>query len=88
MLVGVPVSFGIAVFSPRCAAHPEATTSAPPLSCLLRFIDHLRHVGLFVFAPLFAETLQPLMINTLGKLPLVGILFQGTLMGFGVFTAG
>jgi phosphate transport system permease protein len=43
---------------------------------------------LFIFAPLFAETLQPLMINTLGKIPVIGIVFQGTPNGFGVFTAG
>ena len=40
-------------------------------------VDHLRHVGSVRFAPLFAETLQPLMINTLGKLWLVGVLFPG-----------
>ena len=41
-----------------------------------------------MFAPLFAgKRMQPL-INTLGKLPLVGVLFQGTPMGFGAFTAG
>ena len=60
-------------------AHPQSDHSAPPLSCFAAIPSIIYGMwGLFVFAPLFAETLQPLMINTLGKLPLVGILFQGT----------
>ncbi|MBL8310164.1 MAG: phosphate ABC transporter permease subunit PstC [Burkholderiales bacterium] len=89
LLVGVPVSFGIAVFltemCPPVLKRPLGT-AVELLAAIPSIIYGMW--GLFVFAPLFAETLQPLMISTLGKLPLVGILFQGTPMGFGVFTAG
>jgi phosphate transport system permease protein len=44
--------------------------------------------GLFVFAPLFADHVQPLVTDTLGELPLVGALFQGPPLGISVFTAG
>jgi phosphate transport system permease protein len=44
--------------------------------------------GLFVFAPLLAERVQPALIETFGPIPLVGVLFQGPPMGIGVLTAG
>jgi phosphate transport system permease protein len=44
--------------------------------------------GLFVFAPLFGDYVQPLLIDVLGPLPVVGVLFQGPPLGIGVLTAG
>ncbi len=44
--------------------------------------------GLFVFAPLFADHVQPLLKNTLGQLPVIGQLFSGPTMGIGILTAG
>jgi phosphate transport system permease protein len=44
--------------------------------------------GLFVFAPLFADYIQPVLANTLGQLPVVGQLFNGPMMGIGILTAG
>jgi phosphate transport system permease protein len=44
--------------------------------------------GLFVFAPVLAETVQPWMQAHLGHWPIIGALFQGPPMGIGVFTAG
>ena len=44
--------------------------------------------GLFVFAPLFGDHVQPLLKNTLGVLPVIGPLFQGPTMGMGMLTAG
>jgi phosphate transport system permease protein len=43
--------------------------------------------GLFVFAPLFADHVQPLLQNTLGEVPVIGQLFQGSMMGIGMLTA-
>ena len=89
LVIGVPVSFGIAVFltemCPPVLKRPLGT-AVELLAAIPSIIYGMW--GLFIFAPLFAETLQPLMINTLGKLPLVGPVFQGTPNGFGVFTAG
>jgi phosphate transport system permease protein len=44
--------------------------------------------GLFVFAPLFADHIQPVLKATLGQLPVIGQLFQGPTMGIGILTAG
>jgi phosphate transport system permease protein len=89
LVIGVPVSFGIAVFLTEMC--PPALKR--PLGTAVELLAAIPSIiygmwGLFIFAPLFAETLQPLMINTLGKLPIVGPVFQGTPNGFGVFTAG
>jgi len=89
LAIGVPVSFGIAIFLTEMC--PPALKR--PLGTAVELLAAIPSIiygmwGLFIFAPLFAETLQPIMINTLGKLPLIGIIFQGTPNGFGVFTAG
>jgi phosphate transport system permease protein len=44
--------------------------------------------GLFVFAPLFAEYVQPALAATLGQVPGLGILFSGAFNGIGVLCAG
>jgi phosphate transport system permease protein len=44
--------------------------------------------GLFVFAPLFADHVQPWLIETLGPKPCLGVLFRGAPQGIGVLTAG
>jgi phosphate transport system permease protein len=88
LLIGVPVSFGIALFltelSPIWMRRPLGTAIE-----LLAAIPSIIYGmwGLFVFAPAFAE-LQPWLTGTLGALPLLGRLFQGPPMGIGVLTAG
>jgi phosphate transport system permease protein len=44
--------------------------------------------GLLVFSPVFAQYAQPALAATLGKIPLVGALFQGPPIGIGLLTAG
>jgi phosphate transport system permease protein len=89
MLIGVPVSFGIALFltelSPAWLKRPLGTAIE-----LLAAIPSIIYGmwGLFVFAPLFQSYLQPALINTIGKLPLIGALFEGPPIGIGMFAAG
>jgi len=89
LLIGVPVSFGIALFltelSPVWLRRPIGTAIE-----LLAAIPSIIYGmwGLFVFAPLFAEYVQPALIGILGPIPLVGALFQGPPLGIGVLTAG
>jgi len=89
MLVGVPVAFGIALFitelCPRWLRRPIGT-----LIELLAGIPSIIYGiwGLFVFAPFFQSTVEPWMIDTLGNVPLVGVLFEGPPLGIGAFTAG
>jgi len=44
--------------------------------------------GLFVFAPFFADNIQPWINDHMGNWPIVGPLFQGPPMGIGMLTAG
>jgi phosphate transport system permease protein len=44
--------------------------------------------GLFVFAPFFADHIQPWINDHMGSLPFVGFLFEGPPMGIGMLTAG
>jgi phosphate transport system permease protein len=89
MAVGVPISFGIAVFltelAPPWLKRPVGTAIE-----LLAGIPSIIYGiwGLFVFAPIFQQTLQPFLIDTVGQIPLVGNLFSGPPFGIGIFTAG
>ncbi|HYS57487.1 MAG TPA: phosphate ABC transporter permease subunit PstC [Burkholderiales bacterium] len=89
LLIGIPVSFGIALFltelSPIWLRRPLGTAIE-----LLAAIPSIIYGmwGLFVFAPVFATYVQPVLSSTLGAVPLVGVLFQGPPMGIGVLTAG
>jgi len=89
MLIGVPVSFGIALFltelSPPWLRRPLGTAIE-----LLAAIPSIIYGmwGLFVFVPLFQSYLQPLLIDSLGELPLLGALFEGPPLGIGMLTAG
>jgi len=89
MLIGVPVSFGIALFltelSPGWLKRPLGTAIE-----LLAAIPSIIYGmwGLFVFAPLFQGTLQPWLIRLLGGIPLAGRLFEGPPIGIGMLTAG
>jgi len=89
MLIAIPVSFGIAMFltelSPPLLRRPLATAIE-----LLAAVPSIIYGmwGLFVFAPWFMDHVQPVVIATLGNIPLVGLLFQGPPMGIGMLTAG
>jgi phosphate transport system permease protein len=89
MLIGVPMAFGIALFitelSPVWLKRPLATTIE-----LLAAIPSIIYGiwGLFVLAPFVQDYVEPLLINTIGKVPGVGMLFAGPPLGIGVLTAG
>jgi phosphate transport system permease protein len=89
LLIGIPVSFGIALFltelSPNWLKRPLGTAIE-----LLAAIPSIIYGmwGLFVFAPTFSEHVQPWLSSTLGTLPAIGKLFQGPPLGIGMLTAG
>lgn len=89
LLIGIPVSFGIALFltelSPIWMRRPLGTAIE-----LLAAIPSIIYGmwGLFVFAPVFATYVQPALTSTLGAVPLAGSLFQGPPIGIGILTAG
>lgn len=89
LLLAFPVSFGIALFlteiCPVWLKRPMGTSIE-----LLAGVPSIIYGmwGLFVFAPLFAEYVQPALASTLGRVPGFGLLFSGQMMGIGILTAG
>jgi phosphate transport system permease protein len=89
LLIAIPVSFGIALFltemSPRWLKRPLGIAVE-----LLAGIPSIIYGmwGLFVFAPFFADNVQPWLTRHLGSAALIGPLFQGPPMGIGMLTAG
>ncbi|MEP7155683.1 MAG: phosphate ABC transporter permease subunit PstC [Betaproteobacteria bacterium] len=89
LLIGVPVSFGIAVFlTELCPAWLKR-----PLGTAVELLAGIPSIiygmwGLFVFAPIFADYIQPALGNTIGKIPVIGVVFQGPSMGIGMMSAG
>lgn len=88
LLIGVPISFGIALF---------LTETCPlwlrrPLGTAIELLAGIPSIvygiwGLFVFAPFFAEHIQPPMQSLLGDVPVIGGWFSGPPIGIGIFTA-
>ena len=89
MVIAVPVSFGIALFlTEMCPAVLKR-----PLGTAVELLAAIPSIiygmwGLFVFVPLFGEYVQPVLTATVGKLPVIGMLFQGQPIGIGVLSAG
>lgn len=89
LLVAFPISFGIALFLTEICP----VWLRRPLGTAVELLAGIPSIiygmwGLFVFAPLFADHVQPLLKGTLGQLPFIGPLFQGPTMGIGIMTAG
>lgn len=89
LLFSIPISFGIAIFLTELA--PRLLRQ--PLRILIELLAGIPSIiygmwGLFVFAPLFADYVQPWMIEHLGNLAVIGFLFQGAPLGIGILTAG
>jgi phosphate transport system permease protein len=89
LIIAVPVSFGIAMFltelSPPWLRRPLGI-AVEMLAAIPSIIYGMW--GLFVFAPLFQKYIQPTLIDTLGQIPGLGVLFKGPAFGIGLFTAG
>ncbi|MFE1602719.1 phosphate ABC transporter permease subunit PstC [Methylobacterium sp. ID0610] len=90
LLIGVPVSLGIAIYltqlCPGWARRPVAMTIE-----LLASVPSIIYGmwGLFVFAPLFARFVQVPVSNLVEGLPIVGtLLYAQVPSGVGVLTAG
>lgn len=89
LIIAVPVSFGIALFLTEICPVSLRRTMGTAVELLAGVPSIIYGMwGLFVFAPLAAEYLQPALKNTLGKLPVLGQLFSGPTMGIGMLTAG
>ncbi len=89
LLIAVPLSFGIAVFLTEICP----TVLRRPLGTAIEILAAVPSIiygmfGLFIFAPLFAEYIQPALAATFGQIPGIGILFSGAFNGIGILCAG
>jgi phosphate transport system permease protein len=89
LLIGIPVSFGIALFltemCPPLLKRPLGT-AVELLAAIPSIIYGMW--GLFVFAPVFGDYIQPFLAKTLGNVWLIAPLFQGAPNGIGMLSAG
>ncbi len=89
MLLAVPLSLAIALFLVELAP-PRISRVVGTMIELLAAIPSIIYGmwGMFVFAPLLANYVQPWLHTYLGWIPGFGLLFQGPPMGLGMMTAG
>ncbi len=86
--IALPVSVGIAIFiSELCpkGVKPVFSTAVELLGAIPSIIYGMW--GLFVIAPLMADYVEPFLQETLGKVPLLGRLFDGAPTGVDALTA-
>lgn len=85
LLIGVPVSLGIAIFLVELAPASVRT----PLTYVVELLAAIPSViyglwGIFVLVPVMSIYVEPALQATLGFLPI----FQGAIYGYGLLTAG
>jgi phosphate transport system permease protein len=89
LLIGVPVSFGIALFLTEMCP----VVLKRPLGTAVELLAAIPSIiygmwGLFVFAPIFGDYIQPALTRVFGNLWILGPLFRGAPNGIGVLSAG
>lgn len=89
LMIALPISFGIAIFLTELSP----AWLRRPLGIAIELLAGIPSIvygiwGLLVFAPIFAEYVQPLLSKTLGKVPVIGALFSGPELGIGLLAAG
>ena len=88
MVLGVPLSFGIAVFIVEIAPEWIKRPVAGAIELLAAIPSIVYGLwGLVVFAPVFSQ-IEPWINNTFGAIPGIGVLFKGPPLGIGMLTAG
>jgi phosphate transport system permease protein len=89
MLIAVPVGLMIAFFlTELCPIWLRR-----PIGIAVELLAGIPSIiygiwGLFIFAPVLQQTLQPFLIDTLGNVPIIAPLFEGPPFGIGLLTSG
>ena len=89
LAVALPVALGVALFLEEICPAPLRR----PFSMAIELLAAIPSIvygmwGLFVLAPLMADSVQPAIQATLGRIPGLALLFDGPPMGIGMLTAG
>ncbi len=88
LLFAIPIALGIAIFLTEVAPKFLKT----PIGIAIEMLAAIPSIiygmwGLFTLAPIMGEYIEPALQKTLGKLPVIGVLFQGDTTGIDLFTA-
>jgi phosphate transport system permease protein len=89
LFIAIPVSFGIAIFLTELSPN----WLRRPLGIAIELLAGIPSIiygmwGLFVFAPLFGDHVEPWLNAHIGTMPFIGPFFSGPPMGIGMLTAG
>jgi phosphate transport system permease protein len=89
LAIALPVSVGIAMFLTELC--PDILRK--PISLAVELLAAIPSIiygmwGLFIFAPLFMEKIQPHVIALFASVPVLNAIFGGPGIGIGIFTAG
>lgn len=89
MLIGVPISLGIAFFLTEICPNRLRRSIGIAVELLAGIPSIIYGIwGLFVFAPWFQAHLQPFLIDSFADVPVLNQLFAGPPYGVGLLTAG
>jgi phosphate transport system permease protein len=88
LIFAIPTAIGIAVFVTEIA--PNFLKS--PIGIAIELLAAIPSIiygmwGLFTLAPIMSKYIEPVLKNTLGTMPVIGILFEGNPMGIDLLTA-
>ena len=88
LIIAVPVALGIAVFVTEVA--PNFLRG--PIGIAIELLAAIPSIiygmwGLFTLAPIMSKHIEPWLQGTLGKIPLLEVLFRGTPLGIDILTA-
>lgn len=86
--IAIPISFGVAIFLTELC--PKLLKK--PLGVCIELLAGIPSIiygmwGLFVFAPIFAEYVQPVLAKSIGQIPVLERFFAGVPMGIGILAA-
>ncbi len=88
LAMAIPVALGIAIFLTEVS--PNSLKG--PIGAAIELLAAIPSIiygmwGLFTLAPIMADHIEPALQSTFGKVPALGILFEGTPMGIDILTA-
>jgi phosphate transport system permease protein len=88
LVIAIPVAIGIAIF----VAEVAPNFLKGPVGIAIELLAAIPSIiygmwGLFTLAPIMARYVEPFLQKTIGKLPVLSILFEGTPLGIDLFTA-
>lgn len=88
LTLAIPVALGIAIFLAEVSPHFFKTPVGIAIEMLAAIPSIIYGMwGLFTLAPIMSEHIEPAIQKTLGQIPLIGKIFEGTPQGIDLFTA-